>query len=74
MAVLKALGQIQTKHKEDQSKIIKKDIIKACKNQACPLNKDCFCINDVVKEGRGPCAGQNLVKPKPISLVWSGTY
>lgn len=70
----KGFRAIQIKHKEEQSKIVKRNIIKACENQACPLNKDCYCENDVVKEGRGPCAGQNLVKPKPISLVWSGTY
>lgn len=70
----KGFKAIQTKHKEDENKVFKKDIIKACNNQACPLNENCYCDNDVVKEGRGTCAGQNLVKSKPVSVVWSGTY
>ncbi|WP_294407369.1 helix-turn-helix transcriptional regulator [uncultured Clostridium sp.] len=35
-----------------------------CYNQSCPLNKDCICINDVVLEGRGRCAGKDKVKKK----------
>ena len=73
----KGFRKIQAERKKLQVEEVKKnkvEIIKACENQACPLNKNCYCDNDVVKEGRGDCAGQNLVKPKPISLVWSGTY
>lgn len=70
----KGYRAIQNKHKEEQSKLTKREIIKACENQACPLNKDCFCINNVVKEGRGSCASQNAIKPKPKKNLWSGLY
>ena len=70
----KGFRKIQAERKKVEFNEAKREIIKACENQACPLNKSCFCENDVVKEGRGSCAGQNLVKSKPISLVWSGTY
>ena len=36
-----------------------------CRNQACLLNKDGICINDVVLTGRADCAGKYLIKDKP---------
>ena len=41
-----------------------------CRNQACPLNKDCICINDVVLSGKAGCDGKYLVKDK---ISWKRT-
>ena len=56
------------KEKEREKEKIKLNIIKVCHNQACLLNKECFCDNDVVKENRGTCDGQYKVAGPPTAL------
>ncbi len=46
---------------------------KVCKNQACLLNKGCYCDNDVVLSGKAPCFGQDLVKSKIDKINYKNT-
>ena len=48
-------------------------VVGECKNQACPLNKNCKCINDVVLEGRKPCFGKDEVKAKRKKVDFNNT-
>ena len=44
-----------------------------CQNQACLLNKNCICHNDMVLAGRGSCEGKSKVKPKMPKGNWDDT-
>ena len=49
---------------KDEIKVKKETKTFECQNQACLLNKNCKCNNDVVIQGKAPCYGRNEVKPK----------
>ena len=48
-------------------------VIGQCKNQACPLNKDCKCTNNIVLEGKKPCFGKDEVKSKRRKVDFNNT-
>lgn len=50
-----------TEKQEKKAKIIYDT---PCKNQSCPLNKDCICVNDTVISGKAPCFGKHKVTSK----------
>ena len=51
---------------------------KQCLNQACLLNKECWCQSDQVRLGLASCDGQNKVKPKnekgPATILFGRSY
>ena len=46
---------------------------KTCLNQACPLNENKKCKNDVVLNGKASCYGKDLIKDKLVyKSGWAG--
>lgn len=45
-----------------------------CKNQSCPLNRNCVCMSEHVSTGKADCASKNKITDKPRKLTVDERY